>query len=272
MSQPPQFYFTWRGSMALLFLCSSHRFFQFKHLAIGSGVAVKLATRTVRICFPCDPEKSRVEGEMTKQRILDYRLFALSLFAIAAVVWLNGQAAAAGTLATLPAPSQQQPAEILNGANRARAVMAERCFQCHGQNGKANKDIFVLNRERLLAARVVIPGDINSPLLRLVESGAMPMGQTRLTDEEIAVLRVWVLNGAAAWNTPAPPTAAPRSALPESAILGQIREDLERVPERSRQYVRYLSLAHLYNAGASNEDLVTYRVAIAKLINSLSTH
>jgi hypothetical protein len=100
----------------------------------------------------------------------------------------------------------------------------------------------------------------------MVESGAMPFGGPELSEEEKAALRSWVLIGAPNWGE----AAVPRTFITESAILAQIRSDLNAAPERSRTYLRYLSIAHLYNAGAPESELEDYRGGMSKLINSLS--
>ncbi|MGH9769934.1 MAG: hypothetical protein ACREAB_21120, partial [Blastocatellia bacterium] len=64
--------------------------------------------------------------------------------------------------------------------------------------------------------------------------------------------------------------ANPRAFISESSLLSLIGEDLERTAPRARPYIRYLSLAHLRNAGTPDEELESHRLALAKLINSLS--
>ena len=49
-----------------------------------------------------------------------------------------------------------------------------------------------------------------------------------------------------------------------------IRDDLDDMDERSRRFARYFSIAHLANAGLSEDQLQTYRHGLAKLVNSLS--
>jgi hypothetical protein len=156
-------------------------------------------------------------------------------------------------------------------ARRARDILKQRCFQCHGENGVARKNVFVLDRERLLSSKAVIPGDINSPLLKMVESGAMPMGGPELPDEEKAALRNWIAGGAVDWDK-GEEAADKRVFLTEAAILALIRDDLLRAQERSLPFLRYFSLANLYNAGVPDDEMETYRVALAKLVNSLSWH
>ena len=45
-----------------------------------------------------------------------------------------------------------------------------------------------------------------------------------------------------------------------------------RARERDRVFLRYFSLAHLFNAGVHDAELETYRAALSKLVNSLSLH
>ena len=151
-------------------------------------------------------------------------------------------------------------------AERARDILNRRCYQCHGRNGVAPKNIFVNDRTKLVTSRAVVPGDSGSLLLKMVENGAMPLGGPELSEEEKAALRSWVLIGAPNWGE----AAVPRTFITESAILAQIRSDLNAAPERSRTYLRYLSIAHLYNARVPESELEDYRGAMSKLINSLS--
>jgi mono/diheme cytochrome c family protein len=154
-------------------------------------------------------------------------------------------------------------------AGRARSILNQRCFQCHGLNGVARKNVFVLDRSRLVASKTVVPGDPNSLLLKMVETGAMPLGGPELSDDEKETLRAWVLGGAPDWE---PDSRAQRSFISESAILTEIRGDLGAASDRTRPYLRYFSLANLYNAGVSDDELASYRGALSKLINSLSWH
>src|SRR5215831_4485924 len=154
-------------------------------------------------------------------------------------------------------------------AKAAYEILNDKCYRCHGANGMAMKNVFVLDRERLVSSTTVVPGDQNSLLLKMVDSGAMPMGGPQLSQEEKAVLREWVIKGAPDWGrSDTNPSARPR--LTESGIQAAIRDDLLRAPERTRPFQRYFSLAHLYNAGIPDAELEVYREALSKLINSLT--
>src|SRR5438477_7028332 len=84
-------------------------------------------------------------------------------------------------LATVAGRGNSADSEI---AVRARETLSRRCFACHGANGVARKNVFILDRNRLVAAQTVVPGDSNSLLLKIVESGAMPLDGPALSKEE----------------------------------------------------------------------------------------
>src|SRR5262249_53143733 len=142
-------------------------------------------------------------------------------------------------------------------------------FRCHGANGVAMKNVFVLDRERLVSSRTVVPGDPDSLLLRMTNSGAMPVGAPQLSQEEKGALRDWGMKGGPDWGRTGQDLKE-RPRLTESGILALIRNDLLGTPDRARPYLRYFSLANLYDAGTSEAELQTYREGLSKLLNSLS--
>ncbi|MBL8194534.1 MAG: hypothetical protein JNM06_12140 [Blastocatellia bacterium] len=160
-------------------------------------------------------------------------------------------------------------------AQQARAILTKNCLQCHGMNGVATKNIFVLDHTRLIKNKTIIAGDANSLLLKMVETNAMPIGKSPLSEKDKAILRTWVLAGAPSWDKEQEkPTdnIKNKKFIAESALLATIEKDLEQASERSRPYLRYFSITHLSNASISEEELEQYRVGLTKLINSLSWH
>jgi mono/diheme cytochrome c family protein len=186
------------------------------------------------------------------------------------VLWASLVSASA--LVPRPAGGQPQIAKSASPdtAQRVKTIFADRCFQCHGLNGKAAKNVFALDRVRLIITRVVIPGDVASPLLKAVESGAMPLGGPELPAADKAAVREWILAGAPGWADQNTVDADSRAFIPEISLLSTIAEDLERAAPRDRPYIRYLSLAHMRNAGMPEEEMESHRLAIAKMVNSLS--
>src|SRR5262249_13045828 len=63
-----------------------------------------------------------------------------------------------------------------------------------------------------------------------------------------------------------------RTRIVQSDLQRWMLNDLETIDRRSRRFIRYFSLAHLYNQGLSDDELQSYRNALSKLINSLSWH
>ena len=156
-------------------------------------------------------------------------------------------------------------------AVKAEAILRANCYRCHGQAGNVEGGLnYMLDRDKLVAHQKVVPGSPDdSPLFRRVAAGKMPPpGEgPRPSPADVAVLRHWIESGAARM---AP--AVERPLISEAAVFQYILADLETLDRRSRRFVRYFSLAHLANAGLSEDELQTYRNALAKLLNSLSWH
>ena len=84
------------------------------------------------------------------------------------------------------------------------------------------KNVFVLDRDRLIASRIIIPGDPGSLLLKMVESNAMPPEGPALSDEEKKILRDWVMAGAPQLNDKT--GSATRAFIDEQTLIGSNSE------------------------------------------------
>jgi mono/diheme cytochrome c family protein len=164
-------------------------------------------------------------------------------------------------------PSSDQPAL----AEAAKAVLAKHCYQCHGQDGAAEGNFnSVLQRDRLVAgSRYINPGNADQSRLlkRIVNKEMPPPGEEPLPPEAIEALRNWIAAGAPDFDLP--PT---REFISNADLIHFIRLDLEQLPERQHRHTRYFTLTNLYNAGYSQDEMRTYRLALSKLVNSLSWH
>jgi hypothetical protein len=154
---------------------------------------------------------------------------------------------------------------------QARDVLQKHCARCHAPGGtiKGGFD-FVLQPDLLTARSKIVPGKAaDSELFKLTRDGDMPprKEKVRPTAEELAVLRDWIDGGAADWRP-----SGPRSFIADADLFRAIRADLEALPAQQRRFYRYFSLANLANAGRSDEDLAITRLALSKLVNSLSWH
>jgi mono/diheme cytochrome c family protein len=198
----------------------------------------------------------KIGGDSVSHSVRLRALIAALWSLVIAAIFLNAQAASADDRSALAAET--------------RDLLKQRCFQCHGANGVARKNVFALDRNRLVQSKTVIPGDLNSLLLKQVESGAMPLGGPELSAEQKQTLRNWVARGAPDWEDER--AIASRVFLTEPKLLALIRDDLLGARERDRAFLRYFSLAHLFNSGAPDDEMEIYRRALAKLVNSLSWH
>ncbi len=155
-------------------------------------------------------------------------------------------------------------------AQKARDVFQANCARCHGDGSPAEGGFnYVLDRDKLVATKKVIPGDSeNSKIYRKVSRGQMPPPDEGgpLPADSVAVLKQWIDAGA-----PAVADSAGRAGfVADAQLVTLMRDDLLSLPERDRRYTRYFTLTNLANGGASADDLQTDRFAVSKLVNSLS--
>jgi mono/diheme cytochrome c family protein len=181
----------------------------------------------------------------------------------------------------VPAPDAGQPSDggtaTAGGspdrtalAARAHAILRSHCYRCHGEKGAAEGGLnSILDRDRLVARRKLVPGDAGrSKLFRRVEQGEMPPADEtpRPGPNEVALLKQWIEAGAPAERAP----IRRPDFIGDAQLASLIHADLRTLPERDRRFARYFTIAHLANAGLSEDELQTYRFALAKLVNSLS--
>ena len=158
-----------------------------------------------------------------------------------------------------------------NVAQQAYAVLQQNCLTCHGPAG-AFRETLLLEHTALLETGAVVPGQpIASELYtRLLEQDPikrMPLGQPQLSAAAILAIGNWIQAGAPDWKpTPDPNTRF----ITYDAMLTTIQRHIASLDPFDRPFARYFSLTHLYNAGESPETLNIYRMALSKLINSLS--
>lgn len=151
-----------------------------------------------------------------------------------------------------------------------KRVLDTHCHRCHGQDGAVEGGFnYVLDLPKLLDRKKLLPGNAGrSPLLLRIADDSMPPPneKPRVSDTDLATLKAWVNAGAKLESTPA------RTPVTADDARQAIVTDLEKIDRRARRFVRYFTLNHLHNAGLSDDELQTYRNALAKLVNSLSWH
>jgi mono/diheme cytochrome c family protein len=155
-------------------------------------------------------------------------------------------------------------------AKQAQEVLKANCYRCHGANGTAEGGLnYVLDRQQLVVRKKLVPGDAKkSRLYRRVQEGEMPPEgeKPRPSERDLTLLRQWIESGAADFDPPRPK----RTVAAPAEIVQAIAEDLDTLGERDRRFARYFTLTHLHGADLKDDQLQTYRHALAKLVNSLS--
>ena len=151
------------------------------------------------------------------------------------------------------------------------AIFQQSCLICHGPDG-AYRETLLMEHNTLIDKGTVVPGNPDASELykRLITTETakrMPLGQPQLSAQAIDTIRHWILDGAPDWT--APPTTDRRFISP-GEILNTIETHLMSLSSFDREYARYFTMTHLYNAGESVGILQEYRKALYKLVNSLS--
>jgi formylglycine-generating enzyme required for sulfatase activity/tRNA A-37 threonylcarbamoyl transferase component Bud32/mono/diheme cytochrome c family protein len=167
-----------------------------------------------------------------------------------------------------PPPGHQVNATEL--AVRAKGILKANCHRCHGENGNVEGGFnFVVDRQQLVARKKIVPGrPDDSKLLKRVENGEMPPeGESpRPSPEDVVLLRQWIEADAPDFA----PAAPERKFISPDDLHRYVRDDLEKAPETDRRFYRYFTITHLANAGLPEDCLQSYRLGLAKLVNSLS--
>ena len=165
-------------------------------------------------------------------------------------------------------------------AVQAQAVLKTYCYKCHGRDGRAEGRFnTVIDLGKLVADDYVKPKEPGESTLykRMTtnmppkkdkgDRSASPVSPPRPSADEIAAVKAWIEAGAPPLAEPA---AKPRSFITDEEAVAMMLADVETVDVRSRHFIRYFTLTHLYNAGLNDDQLATYRVGLSKLVNSLS--
>ena len=157
-------------------------------------------------------------------------------------------------------------------SQQAFTIFEQHCLGCHGEFGSYS-DVLTIKHKDLIEDRSVIPGqpDASELYLRLLgdtDTGSqMPLGQEPLDAEAIATIRRWIEAGAPDWEAIPKPE---RRFITTETMLQTIHIHVTSLTAFDRSFARYFTLTHLYNAGASDDNLRAYRNALSKLVNSLS--
>ena len=155
-------------------------------------------------------------------------------------------------------------------AQQAYAIFQRNCLNCHGAAG-THKEALLIDRAALIDTQVVIIGDPENSefykrLLGPTENGPqMPLNLPALSPEAVETIARWITAGAPDWDVP-----YDINFITTDTIFDTIQAHLASLDSFDRPSARYFTMTHLYNAGESSETLNNYRIALSKLVNSLS--
>ena len=156
-----------------------------------------------------------------------------------------------------------------NFAEQAYNIFAQNCLNCHGEHGAFTEEI-VIDHKALIESGAVVPGkpDASELYTRLFVRDAakrMPLGQPQLSFTEILTIGNWIQTGAANWEV-----SHDVNFITPNVMLTAMQTHLSTLNVFDRRFARYFTMTHLYNAGESREVLNAYKIALSKLVNSLS--
>ena len=157
-----------------------------------------------------------------------------------------------------------------NLAQEAYTIFQQSCLGCHGEHGSFTEDL-IIDYTALIENGTVIPGNPNASEFykRLTEDTPekprMPWGQPPLSPEALDTIHRWIQAGAPDWKV-----QYDINFITTDTMLDTIEAHLETLSAFDRPSARYFTLTHLYNAGESPEALDAYKIALSKLVNSLS--
>jgi hypothetical protein len=156
-------------------------------------------------------------------------------------------------------------------ATEAHQILVTYCGKCHGKGGSYS-DEMLLDYSKLVGGDepfIVKEKVDKSFLYETIAEGDMPPKKAKnpVPADKLAILKNWIEVGAPDWNLAPKPK---REFITNEEISIRVLEDLKKQPVRDRRFIRYYTLTHLYNAEESDDAMENYRLALAKLINSLS--
>jgi TPR repeat protein/mono/diheme cytochrome c family protein len=184
---------------------------------------------------------------------------------------------AAGVLLFAAFAGAATPTEV---AGQVKGILKANCYRCHGERGAAEGGMaYVTDLGKLVERKKVVPGNAagsklfkkmaseDDPMPPLTDDDNKPISQ-RPSKAEIALVKQWIEAGAVD-EAPAV-VAVARVFVSDADMLLAMQKDLNAAEERSRTFIRYFTITHLYNAGLNDDELETYRGGLSKLVNSLS--
>ncbi len=145
-------------------------------------------------------------------------------------------------------------------APQAHAILRHHCYECHGQDpAKIAKKLNVLDHASLVDSdrRIVVPGKPDdSRLIQRIADGSMPLEEEekrlpRVTEEELQVLRDWILGGA-----PEPSEEASLAEAAQAPAASPLAAQVKQI------FIDYCYDCHKFDAGKGGIKILHHRLLV----------
>lgn len=159
------------------------------------------------------------------------RSLAAGLLVLGAAVWAAALAVSAQTASPARVPAGTRPVSLVDFQGQIRPLLTDRCLECHSQDKRKGGLSLATYADALEGGRngaVIRPGNSTRSLLIHRVTGRlepqMPKDEPPLTSTELALVRLWIDQGARESRT-SPPAPAPWEAplaLVRPAVPGAV--------------------------------------------------
>jgi mono/diheme cytochrome c family protein len=198
--------------------------------------------------------------------------FLSLLFACGAVVCVAQDAFLDSCIKKSEKPILPVAAPISDNTKRVGAIFENNCIGCHSEGSVSTKKFDdILNVQQLKDKGIVSTEAEKSPLYLSVtrDKKRMPLGEDPLSQEDVGAIVAWMKEGSPAFAEDQGTEQAPKPYVSYENEVACISYDVSRLTYYDAQYVRYLTLATIYNMGDPLR-LKKAQWAVHKLLNSIS--
>lgn len=171
-----------------------------------------------------------------------------------------------------PLPPPDDPSLDCGTASaKSLDALVVNCQTCHSGDAAPGGFDDVTNVDRMIGQGLIVPGDAEgSPVYLRVAADEMPPAgvEPRPGADEREALAYWID------ECVEEPECTHEDAISVDQMMAAMTTDIAdtiEIPPDERQFIRYFSIAHLYNMGLCSSELGMWRWALSKALNGLST-
>jgi Planctomycete cytochrome C len=126
--------------------------------------------------------------------------FSISALFVIVIVMTVILSACGGSQAPVASPTPRDPNTPVSFSKDIMPILQTSCVKCHGGE-KTNRGLDLTTYDKLMAGSVrgavVTPGDAEgSPLYQMIQQGKMPKQGSKLTADQMDLIKGWIADGA----------------------------------------------------------------------------